>query len=325
MTMKHTFYKHGIDLNEMGIKPKQLIILSVAGSHMHGTNTPNSDKDYMGVYIPTAEDILLNKVKHHLKLPEEYGIDIQIWSIYKFFDLACKGETLAIDLLHSPYNCWLIYSDIWYSLVERKSEFYTKQMSSFVSFARTQAAKYGIKGSRIKAVKEVMNFLKFHNQNTKLSQIWNLLPTGDHIHFLNDISPFRMYQVCGKKYQETVRISYIYEQLEKHLTSYGKRAMIAESDDGIDWKAISHALRSAEQVFWILNYGYYKFPLKNADFIRKVKLGEINFKMAQAVLEDYMNEIEKKMETSTLPETIDKGVWKQWLAKFLCGYLIHGI
>jgi predicted nucleotidyltransferase len=36
----------------------------IAGSHLFGTNTPKSDLDYKGVFIPSADDILMNTYKH---------------------------------------------------------------------------------------------------------------------------------------------------------------------------------------------------------------------------------------------------------------------
>lgn len=36
----------------------KVLVKCVAGSHLFGTNTENSDKDYKGVYIPDADSIL---------------------------------------------------------------------------------------------------------------------------------------------------------------------------------------------------------------------------------------------------------------------------
>ena len=321
MKVKILNKEHNIDLESMGLTQDQIIILSVTGSNMYGTNTPDSDKDYIGVYMPTPEQILLNNFPNQVSLPKDSGIDIQIWSIYYFMKLLYNGETLSIDLLHSPLKYWVIYKDyIWLPLVKNKHLFYTKKMNSFVSYARTQAAKYGVKGDRIKDIKNVIAFLKTvvdtAGPEVRLATVWNELPSGKYI--LWDGEPkIRMYEVCNRKFQETVKISYILGKLEKTLTQYGKRAKIAENNKGIDWKAFSHAIRAAEQVYWIFKYGGYSYPLKNNDFIKKVKLGEIDFKMTQAVLEDYMTEIEKMMETTLLPEKVDKEIWNQWLIKII--------
>lgn len=298
--------RHNISLNDLGITEDQIIVLSIAGSNMYGTATEDSDKDYLGVYVPTKQDILLSKIKHQIHLPKESGLDLQMWSIHYFLKLLLQGETMAMDLLHSPYHCWVYYNhDIWTIFQESKSMFYTKNMKAFVSYARKQAAKYGVKGERISTLQQVISFLKSCckiDENQKLKNLWNYLPQPKHVHFI-DGDPVRMYQVCGTKFQETVTVKYALDHLEKMLTDYGKRAMKAADNEGIDWKAISHAIRAANQVYDILKYGGYSYPLTNAKFIKMVKVGQISYEMAEAVLEDFLDEIERLMEESTLPET----------------------
>lgn len=295
--------RHNIPLDELGITKEQIVILSIAGSNMYGLATEDSDRDYLGIFLPTKEDILMNRVKKQIHLPKESGIDLQMWSIYYFLKLALQGETMAIDLLHAPYYCWVYYNpDLWNIFTNNKHMFYTKNMKSFVGYARTQAAKYGVKGNRIESLREVIKFLSGCDRERKLFEVWKSLPTPDHVHILNE-KPVKMYQVCGKKYQETVTVGYALDRLKKELQSYGDRAMKAANNEGIDWKAFSHAIRAANQVYDILTEGEYKYPLQNSKFIRMVKLGQIDYEMAEAVLSDYMDEIEKLMETSTLPET----------------------
>jgi hypothetical protein len=311
--------RHNIPLDELGISKKQIVILSVAGSNMYGTATEDSDKDYLGIFMPTREDILMNRVKKQVHLPKESGLDLQMWSIHYFLKLALQGETMAIDLLHAPYECWVYYDpDLWDIFRENKHLFYTKQMKSFIGYARKQAAKYGVKGNRIESLREVINFLCGCDRERRLVEVWKSLPTPEHVHFL-PTAPVKMYQVCGKKFQETVTVQYILDRLKVELKSYGERAKKAANNEGIDWKAFSHAIRAANQVFDILTEGEYKYPLRNAKFIRMVKLGQIDYEIAEAVLTDFMDEVEKLMETSTLPETssLAASYWEEGIMEYI--------
>jgi hypothetical protein len=310
------------------IKQEQILILSIAGSNMYGLATPESDKDYLGIYIPTREQLFLNNFPKQASLPKESGLDLQIWSIHYFLNLACQGETMAIDLLHSPYSCWCVYeAEIWEDLRSKKNQFYTKGMKAFVSYARKQAAKYGIKGKRIETLETVISYLNecmTLDPDGILKDHWNDLPDIDHVHFLEpDRSPFKMYQVCGKKFQETVKLTYIKEHLQKSLTEYGERAMLAKENKGVDWKAVSHAYRTAEQVYDILKFGEYKYPLKNAAFIRNIKLGKLDFTtVVQPALEEAMDDVEELIDKSDLPETVDKKFWDYWLINLLETYIL---
>jgi hypothetical protein len=305
-------------IDNLGIDLNNVIVLSEAGSSMYGTRTPESDQDYLGIYMPTERQLLLNDYPRQVSLPKDSGLDCQMWSIHHFLKLACQGETMAIDLLHAPTYCIVACNyDLWYDLVINRKMFYTKNMKAFVSYARKQAVKYGIKGTRIEAIETVLKYLEGVRMDTKLYEIWLGLPKGNHIHFL-DTEPYEMYQVAGQKFQETVTVGYIYSNLKKSLTRYGKRAMLARENKGIDWKAISHAIRCAEQVYDILKFGDYEYPLKNAGFIRGVKMGRWNFKtVVQPVLEEDMNDVEILMESSSLPDEVDKEYWNEWLIKLM--------
>jgi hypothetical protein len=130
-----------------------------------------------------------------------------------------------------------------------------------------------------------------------------------------------MLQVCGKKYQETVKIEYALKHLKKSLTEYGGRAMLARKNEGVDWKALSHALRSAMQVWDILTIGTYTFPSPKADYLRDVKQGKIDFTEVQEWLERIMEDIEKMLPKSNLPNEVDKKFWNSWLIETLIKYL----
>jgi len=317
--MKPIICKRGrikIDLESLGLSEEQIIILTFTGSRMYGLSTPNSDSDFGGIYLPTKEQLLTNDFEHHLGYKKN-GQDVQLWSIYKFLHEALQGETLSIDLLHSRYDNWLIYNaELWENLRSKRKKFYTKNMKSFVSFARKQAMKYGVKGNRINALTQVISFLNDNKPEIKLKKIWEYLPKPEHVHLLNDEKPYKMYKVCGKKFQETVKVSYILESLEKELTDYGKRAKLAANNEGIDWKAISHAYRCCQQVMDILEYGEYKYPVTNYKFILDVKLGKLDFNtVVRPKLENMLDEMEDKIEKSDLPETTDERYWKEWLLK----------
>ena len=49
----------------------KVIVKAIAGSHLFGTNTPESDIDYKGIYLPEPKDIILGKFKDQLKSLQE--------------------------------------------------------------------------------------------------------------------------------------------------------------------------------------------------------------------------------------------------------------
>lgn len=317
------------------VQESQLIVLMKFGSKLYGTDGPDSDTDYKGIYMPTREQLLLNRLprtaSYHSKKTKEEGvrnskddIDIEIFSLHYFIDLACKGETVAIDMLHAPPYWPIETSDVWMKLQHLRRHFYTKNLSSFVGYARKQAAKYGIKGSRLNDAKRVLEYFETFTEaryptasTVRLFETWNMLPEGEHIHKLEDDCP-RMYQVCGKKLQETVTIQHAYDIIKKFYDEYGHRAKLAAQNEGIDWKAVSHAVRAAIQVSELLSWGFIAFPLRQADLVKGIKEGKYDYQsQVGPLLEMYMAQCEKLSELSNLPNAVNRAYWDSWLLEVL--------
>jgi hypothetical protein len=94
---------------------------------------------------------------------------------------------------------------------------------------------------------------------------------------------------------------------------YGHRAKLAEKNEGIDWKAMSHALRAGYQARDIYKDGDFSYPLKETEFLKQVKTGKLSFDQVADELERLVTEIEILSENSNLPESVDVEFWNKWL------------
>ena len=313
---------------------KNVIVEMKFGSHLYGTNDENSDLDFRGVFLPEVGDLLLGPtfkgsytktISNNTNATDgkntSSDVDIEFYSLHYFLKLALEGQTVALDMLHAPQSAIIQSSHLWKSLVEQRSRFYTKNLKAFIGYARKQAAKYGIKGSRLAEARMVTRFLgkELHGyapdawQTRKLRDVWDQLPRGEHIHFIEEgnrseragANPLRMYQVCGKSFQETARLDYVLPILAKFVTDYGMRAQQAEQNKGIDWKAMSHALRAAYQVEELLRSSTMTLPSPIAPYLKAVKQGLMDFRLIQRDLEGTMERVEKLAAESDLPEKAD--------------------
>ena len=154
-----------------------LIVKMKFGSHLYGTSTPESDLDLKGVYLPTKEEIFLNRIPKSINTSSNKiniknsstDIDCEIYSLHYFIKLACEGQTVAIDMLHAPDEMILESSPMWDLLRTYKNKFYTSNLKAFIGYARRQSAKYGIKGSRLNAglsLRDLLNKFEIYNANS---------------------------------------------------------------------------------------------------------------------------------------------------------------
>lgn len=308
----------------------KVLVRMVFGSHLYGTATPDSDTDYKGVFFPSYEDIILGRIPKTLRISSgaqnekntAEDVDEEHYSLHYFVDLACKGETVALDMLHAGDSAILNDSETWRQMVARRHMFYTKNLRALVGYARRQAAKYGIKGSRLDDARKVLEFLQRveqENPDIRLEDVWDQFPKGEHIRLEERTYPetVTVADVCGKKLQSTAKAKQYIETVERFVDAYGERARQAERNEGIDWKAVSHAFRAGYQVEGILVDGGFEYPLPQTDFIRQVKAGEVPYKEAGPMLTALIDRLEKLSEASSLPEKVNRRYWDEFIINHL--------
>lgn len=103
--------------------------------------------------------------------------------------------------------------------------------------------------------------------------------------------------------------------LEKILDNYGRRAYLAEKNEGIDWKAISHAFRVCYEVQELLLTHQITFPLKQRDFIKAVKYGKFHYKNDR--IGEQLEELMKQVEDAALLADLPEHVNREWIDNFI--------
>ena len=309
------------------------------GSHLYGLNTENSDVDYKGIFLPTWQEMVTGKASHEVR--DSTGpkdgknsagdVDTVFYSLQKFVKMACDGETIALDMLHCNDENLLETSPVWQALVANRSKFYTKNMKAFLGYCRKQASKYGVKGTRLKAMEDVLNVLKAAEvadpegrmDDTPTVEAALQAVAADHPGKVEVKDGFykgekyinkKIVEVCDTKYDFTNKVSYVRQGLQRKYNAYGHRAIQAKNNEGINFKALSHALRAGYQLKEIYETGDLKYPLKKREFLLAVKQGALDFTtQVQPVLEDLVDEIEQLAEQSDLPEKVNRKFWDEFI------------
>jgi hypothetical protein len=317
-----------------------IIVKMKFGSHLYGTSTPNSDTDIKGIFLPDVSDVINQTVpksiKHntspdHVKNTKD-DVDEEYYSIHHFFKLLTEGQVVALDMLFAPDSVILEKSHLWDRIRANTHIFLSKNTYAFTGYCKTQAAKYGIKGSRVAAVRSALASVSELAKKTtmvpykhsdgyaetesmasrplyeKLSDCFTILPEGEHIEkYVCEVSKQPTYEVCGRKFQGTCKLDYVKNCLQQVLDSYGARALQAEKNENIDWKAVSHAFRVCYEAIELLRDHKITFPLPQASFILRIKQGKLHYKNDDVAerLDALMNEAIEASNSSTLPEKPD--------------------
>lgn len=305
------------------------------GSHLYGTATPASDLDFKSIYMPDARAILLQRVKGSIstkrgKVEGEKNfageVDEESFSLQRYLGLLAEGQTVATDVLFAPeWSMVEAPSDEWREIVANRSRLITRKSAAFVGYCRQQANKYGIKGSRVAAARKALAALEdgvtVLGTTVKLSlmewSIREIVAETEHMAIvpIDHISGTTVnhWEVCGRKMSYQASIKNARDMVASLVKDYGHRALQAESQQGVDWKALSHAVRVARQAIELLSTGRVTFPLPDAAHILAIKKAEIPYHEVAAEIEQGLVDIEAASEISTLPGEPDQ----KWIDDFV--------
>jgi len=306
----------------------------IHGSHLYGLNTEKSDKDYKGIFIPNNEDIVIGKTKlgsssevYTTSTGDKDGknnkddIDVQNFSLARFVYECLRGEMIAIDMLHASKEFILIDSPEYEFLRKNRSDFYCKDMKSYIGYIRRQVYKYGIKGSRLSIVRDILNFIQPLSLSLTIKDVLYQLPIDDKdTEIITKISDtgkeIFYYRVFNKEFHESHEISGLYKSMNSIMENSGGRARLAMENRGIDYKAVSHAFRACFQLQSIYQIEDVVLPFSDGikkRFLLQVKNGDIDFDYMSEVMDEEITKTLELSEQSNLPKKPDYKKWTKWV------------
>jgi len=322
-----------------------IMMITAFGSHLYGTNTPESDSDFMIVYLPDLRKAAAGAKAKSYRAGTNLSntkntsgdIDVQGVDIREVIKKFTKGEIVAIDLMFAHTNKkTLIY------LHDRFNEFLRKYIynsgvirpygvAGVVGYINQQAQKYGIKGTRLGQVIRLRDFVaaKF-DRDWKVAEVIEALQhqpkilDGEYIKLTtvavtkpggvieDDIA----LDILGKKALPTSTVGQLLDMLNKHIDKYGHRARQAMNNEGIDWKAISHAFRAIHEYNQLVRTGMVTFPFSHelSDKLIELKKGMRDFNEVQDELSKALESVKSVSLGERVPnEDIARAIFFLWI------------
>lgn len=306
------------------------------GSHLYGTDTSESDLDLKGVYLPEAREILLQRITPSITRSPRKGdgernqpgdVDREYYSLHRYLALLSAGQTVAIDMLFAPDTAMTTApSPVWRDIQASAPRFVSRRASAFVRYCRQQANRYGIKGSRVAAARAALTLLgtaeEEHGTTAKLGvlehDLEQLAAETEHVVLVDAVMPgnrvVRQLEVCGRKVPFTASIKTARDMVQHLVAEYGQRALQAERHEGVDWKALSHAVRVGREAVELFTTGRIVFPLPYAGHLVRIKRGELPYAAVAEEIERLLDAVETSAATSSLPEVPDEAAMADLVA-----------
>jgi len=259
---------------------ENIIVLMPFGSLLYGTSTINSDKDYKGIYLPSIKECILKRDKDIIinntspdKKNTSKDIDKDTYSLQYFMKSALIGKNFIIDMIHCPDDMVIRTSSTWKEIRKHRQKFYTKSLFNVTPYLIEQTAKYQRKAYRLKVLLELKLLLQGKGY---LKDIWETLPTNSFCTFFNN-GNVTYYSIFGKNLREVDTLSSGRSIINRILSKYGDTALETLQNNGINWKALSHTFRMGYQIIEIYKTGDLIYPLKEASFLKDLKLKKLDY------------------------------------------------
>lgn len=182
------------------MKPNNIILECVVGSHMYNLDTPESDIDTKGIYvIPTNE--LLNTLGGFKKIDKVYDHNDPDWAFFevqKYMSLVLKGNPTALELLYA--NEYTTITEDGQLLVDNRSAFLSKRIkNAYIGYALQQVKRKYRNASDItkyRAGKHVRHTWRLIKQYEQLATTGTLQPK------LTDNERAECFAFMDKSYEE---------------------------------------------------------------------------------------------------------------------------
>jgi len=321
----------------------RVIYVTQYGSKLYGTDNPNSDTDYKGIFIPSREDVLLKRDIDHFNFNSNENntrntkddIDLQLFSIYKFFHLLKKGETGAMDILFSLFReDTQEYNNQNYTkiLKENYKKFYNRNLHSFIGYCVGQSKVYNVRGERFNELHSFVNYFNELAKEQGSEKLETMFPQIDEIFYRHPykyihyaIAPIsrgsgstkegKYVEILGKRFLGTVTVKYFSEKITEMEEQFGNRAKA--SAKGVDFKALSHAVRVISEIEELIDEGFISFPLKNRVYVTSIKEGNERLEDVMDYIDKKITMVQDKLDASTLPEKSDEKFMNELILKWV--------
>jgi predicted nucleotidyltransferase len=275
------------------------------GSHLYGTNTPTSDLDYSGVFLPTEQLVFgFQRVDEvNLSITDKDGagkntqkaIDRKLYEFRKFVKLAMENNPNIIEQLFVNEPNIIYLNETGRALLSQKEKFpHLGLIKKFKGYAFSQKHKMIIRTDKFHELDSALNYLKgYTGQKELLIELKDkFLP---FMKFTND------YCVIGDlNLQKGIYVKKAVSMIEERLSKVGHRKNLI-TKHGFDTKFASNLIRLLLEGKELVRTGQIVFPLADKETLLDIKQGRWTIKEVLDYAEQLEAETDKAAELSDLP------------------------
>lgn len=296
-----------MDFNK--IAEKNCILKATVGSKLYGTNSENSDNDYVGIFMPDenmvyglykCEQVEIKTNASSSGVKNNAGdTDYTCYEFRKFIHLCQKATPNILEILFVPDQLKLMVGNFGYFewIVKHRNMFITKRIfDTFMEYAIAQERLLKTKTIRYKALLEMYAYL----QDVYPADVENPLGIDRQKKLIEIYPDFRNKKGDIKQFNETMPFKYVFENIKREVEGYGYRKENILKHN-FEIKYASHMARLLMEGIELTETGMISYPLANAEVIKAIKYGEVNESDFYGIVETLKKRFREVESKSNLP------------------------
>jgi hypothetical protein len=289
-----------------GLAKENLILKVRVGSHLFGTNTPESDLDYEGIFMPDKSLVFgfgrCREVDLGITSKDETGrntsdaVDYKIREYRDFYLLALENNPNIMNILFA--NDENVMFQGWYgaSLRAKKMLFpHAACIRRFKGYAMSQLKKMDVKPGNYRHLKEAEKLLSRKDPKDILVNAIH----GIGIPF-EDQGPGKHIKIGDIFLERSIQVKKAMRTIADRINRVGSRVEMWE-EFGFDCKFASNLIQMLLEGVEIVSTGGLKFPMERADLILDVKRGKYSRDEIIEMSRGLEADIDKAAEKTPLP------------------------
>jgi hypothetical protein len=308
----------------------------VHGSRLFGTSDDESDVDVKSVWLPSSRDILLGRTdwtvfdgdQSRRNAPGD--VDHEQHDLIRYLKLVASGHPVPVEMLFAPDSAHEEEPhDIWRKLTELAPLIVPSSVSKFMGFIEEQSSSFGVGGARITAVRSAMEALdasKIRNPKASVRDVaQEAVEAAASPHVRIDVKPdgSRFLLIAGRSTAFENKASVAHKLAWMLIESFDAKARKLAGGDRKNWKAVSHAIRIAEEALELSTCGSITLPRPNADELLAIKHGRVPVEDVAARIEYLIPAVGKAALTSPLNAVPDAEVMEDFVVEAYGSQVIH--
>lgn len=213
---------------------RKLLYKTRVGSHLYGLNRPESDEDYMGIFMPTVDDLLgLKKVEEVDNSTKSSSserrntagdVDDKSYSLHKFMHLLLQNNPNIVEVLFATPENILVDSPEFRELRANTEKLISlKVLHTFTGYAFSQKKKLTVKSERYGSLVEAVDKMEKRFNGQELADPKRAL-TEDESDMLNkELKYYKGQKGNTESFHKGMPLKTIYEKLVEERDNYGWR------------------------------------------------------------------------------------------------------